>query len=204
MTTVKKEDSMTRKTKKDTIMSAFLIVFLVSFDQITKFTAAYFLKNQPAIPIIKDIFELQYLENRSAAFGMDPISLLHKLFSFSIFEKNPTLYFSFRMGFLVIFTFIIFLFLIVIYLRIPNEKRYRYMNLVVLFLIAGGIGNFIDRVLHQYVIDFFYFKLIKFPIFNVADIYVTVGAFFMVILGLFYYKDEDFDVFFPTSKKCKN
>ena len=157
---------MTRKTKKDTIMSAFFIVFLVIFDQITKFTAAHFLKNQPAIPLIKDVFELQYLENRSAAFGMDPISLLHKLFSFSVFEENPTLYFSFRMGFLVIFTFIIFLFLIVIYLRIPNTKRYRYMNWILLFLIAGGIGNFVDRVVHRYVIDFFYFKLIKFPIFN--------------------------------------
>ena len=71
------------------------------------------------------------------------------------------------------------------------------MNGILLFFIAGAIGNFIDRVVHKYVIDFFYFKLINFPIFNVADIYVTVAAFFMIVLGLFYYKDEDFEVFFP-------
>lgn len=188
---------MIKKSKKNTIISTFFVTFLVLFDQITKFVAAYFLKNKPAIPIIKDIFELQYLENRSAAFGMDPISLLHNLFSFSAFNQNPDLFLAFRMGFLVLFTVIILLFLIIIYLRIPCERRYRYMNLILLFFIAGAIGNFIDRIVHQYVIDFFYFKLINFPIFNVADIYVTVSAFFMIVLGIFYYKDEDFEVFFP-------
>ena len=51
-----------------------------------------------------------------------------------------------------------------------------------------------------YVIDFFYFRLIDFPIFNVADIYVTVAAFAMFGLGLFYYKDEDYDLIFPSKK----
>ena len=46
---------------------------------------------------------------------------------------------------------------------------------------------------HSYVIDFLYFELINFPIFNVADCYVTIAAFAMLIFGFFYYKDEDFD-----------
>ena len=68
-------------------------------------------------------------------------------------------------------------------------------------LFAGGIGNFIDRIRLNYVIDFFYFSLIDFPIFNVADIYVTVAAFAMIFLGMFYYKDEDYDLIFPAKKK---
>ena len=51
------------------------------------------------------------------------------------------------------------------------------------------------------VIDFFYFSLIDFPIFNVADIYVTVAAFAMILLGMFYYKDEDYDLIFPSKKE---
>ena len=57
---------------------------------------------------------------------------------------------------------------------------------------AGGIGNLIDRVRLNYVVDFIYFSLIDFPVFNVADIYVTVSMFLLLILVLFYYKDEDF------------
>jgi signal peptidase II len=54
------------------------------------------------------------------------------------------------------------------------------------------------------VVDFFYFCLIDFPIFNVADIYVTVSAFFIVVLGLFYYKEDDFEAVFPSKKKSKS
>ena len=61
---------------------------------------------------------------------------------------------------------------------------------------AGAIGNMIDRVRLGYVIDFFYFELIDFPIFNVADIYVTVAAFALVLLILFYYKEDEIDSFF--------
>ena len=51
----------------------------------------------------------------------------------------------------------------------------------------------IDRVRLGYVVDFFYFKLINFPIFNVADIFVVCGGIAFVILVGFCYKDEDFD-----------
>ena len=48
------------------------------------------------------------------------------------------------------------------------------------------------------VVDFFYFKLIDFPVFNVADIYVTVGTFILAFLLLFYYKEEDLDRIFHS------
>lgn len=64
---------------------------------------------------------------------------------------------------------------------------------------AGAIGNFIDRLILVYVRDFLYFSLIDFPIFNVADIYVTVSAFAFFLLILVYYKDSDLE--FLSDKK---
>ena len=66
------------------------------------------------------------------------------------------------------------------------------MHIVLTFVIAGAIGNFIDRVVNQYVVDFIYFSLIDFPKFNVADIYITCGCFIIFFFVLFIYKDEDF------------
>jgi signal peptidase II len=57
---------------------------------------------------------------------------------------------------------------------------------------AGAIGNMIDRVLKHYVVDFIYFELINFPIFNVADCYVTISAALLIISIMFIYKEEDF------------
>ena len=51
----------------------------------------------------------------------------------------------------------------------------------------------IDRILHHFVIDFLYFSLIEFPIFNVADIYVCVSTGIFLLLLLFYYKEEDLE-----------
>ena len=78
-------------------------------------------------------------------------------------------------------------------------QRYSFFHYALVLLLAGALGNFGDRVLtmikygHSYVIDFLYFELINFPIFNVADCYVTVAACAMIFLGIFYYKDDDFD-----------
>ena len=192
---------MKTKSKKQLISAGAMILVLFIIDQLTKRLAVIFLKNQPNIPIIKDIFELQYLENTSAAFGMDPISLLHKIFQFDIFISNPDLYLSVRMGFFYVLTLLILLLLCFVFYKIPDTKRYRYMDYVLIFFMAGAIGNFFDRVVYKYVIDFLYFKLINFPIFNVADIYVTCAAFAMMGLGIFYYKDEDIEAVFPSKKK---
>ena len=74
---------------------------------------------------------------------------------------------------------------------------------MLLLFFAGAIGILIDRMCQNYVVNFFYFKLINFPIFNVADIYVTVAAIMFIVLCLFYYKEEDFEFLFPDKgKKC--
>ena len=193
-----------KKTKRRLGISALIVILLVALDQITKYLAVACLKDKASFAIIKDVFELQYLENRSAAFGMDPISLLHKIFIFSVFNENPELFLQVKMIFFILLTILVVAFFVMIFVRIPEKKRFWFMDVVLILFTSGAIGNFIDRVVNQYVIDFFYFKLINFPIFNVADIYVTVAAFAMVFIVLFYYKEADFDEIFPPKKKEKS
>lgn len=155
------------------------LILLLGFDQLTKKLAVTHLKGKPAIPILKDIFELQYLENHGAAFGL---------------MQN-------QRGLLLGFTIIILILLIVFYLKLPFEKHFLPLRFVGIMIGAGAIGNMIDRFVQSYVIDFLYFKLIDFPIFNVADCYVVVAAFIAFFLIGFYYKDEDFA--FLKKKKVK-
>ncbi len=192
---------MCKKSKKTIGFGVILVAILVAIDQFTKYLADVFLNGKADIPIIKDVFELKYLENQSAAFGMDPISLLHNIFHFEAFENDPQLFLNVKMLFFVILTIALIALFCWLFLRIPQEKKFRFMDLILIFFISGAIGNFIDRVTNNYVIDFLYFKLIDFPIFNVADIYVTCSAVAMLVLGIFYYKDEDLDRIFPQKSK---
>ena len=78
-------------------------------------------------------------------------------------------------------------------------RKYLPLRICAVLIVGGAFGNCIDRIRLNYVVDFFYFKLIDFPIFNVADIYVTVAAFLLVILILVYYKEEDLERIFHRS-----
>ena len=75
----------------------------------------------------------------------------------------------------------------------PASKKFLPLRICAILIVSGAIGNLIDRIRLQYVIDFFYFKLIDFPVFNVADIFVTVSTILLLVLVLFYYKEEDFE-----------
>ena len=78
------------------------------------------------------------------------------------------------------------------------EKKFLPLRICAVLIMAGAYGNCIDRIRYGYVVDFFYFKLIDFPIFNVADIYVTVSVAAVIILLFFYYKEEDLDRVFHS------
>lgn len=154
-------------------------VVLVLADQFTKMLADTYLKNRAGIPLIEGVFELAYVENRGAAFGM---------------LQNQRIFF-------LVLTVVALVALVYLYSKIPAEKKFYPLSVTVIFLIAGAVGNMIDRTLNGYVIDFLYFKLIDFPVFNVADIYVTVSCFVLIFLLLLFYKEEDLDRIFPSKKK---
>lgn len=190
------------KTKKTIGISGLIVLFLVALDQLVKYLSYANLRGKEPFVIMNDVFELHYLENESAAFGIDPVSILHRIFHFKYFDENPAAFLNAKMIFFVIITLAILIWLIVFYCkRIPSDKRFRYLDWTIIAFVAGAIGNLIDRVVHNYVIDMFYVKAIEFPIFNVADIYVTVAAIALILLGCFYYKSDDFDLLFPSKKK---
>ena len=87
------------------------------------------------------------------------------------------------------------------YVKMPHTKRFLPLRACFVAITAGAIGNMIDRLALNYVIDFFYFKLIDFPIFNVADIYVTCATFALAFLIIFYYKEDEIDAIFHIFKK---
>ena len=161
------------KTFQSYMYAVLWCVIAIFIDQITKWLVVHNLKGKDSITIIPNVFELHYLENRGAAFG--------------IFQNQR--------WFFVIMTVVILVIVSWFYGRTPVEKRYLPLRICMIVLTAGAIGNFIDRLTRGYVVDFFYFSLIDFPIFNVADIYVTVTFIVLVLLIFFYYKDEDFSIY---------
>ena len=63
-------------------------------------------------------------------------------------------------------------------------------------VLSGAIGNLIDRTVQGYVVDFIYFMPIDFPVFNVADIFVTCGMGVLMLLILFYYGEDEWEFLF--------
>lgn len=147
------------------------IIGLILIDQLSKVWALSALRGTEGIAVIPNVFELSYLENRGAAFG--------------ILQDHQIFFVLITVAAAVILTWI--------YRRIPQTKKYIPLRISYALIMAGAFGNLIDRVFRGYVVDFFYFKWIDFPVFNVADIYVTVTMILLLILILFFYKEEDLD-----------
>lgn len=156
---------------KNYVMAVILVIVAVLIDQYTKYLAVTHLKDGPAFVLIDNVFELNYLENRGAAFGL---------------LQNRQIFF-------VCVAILIFAFILYCYVRIPKTGRYLPLRLSGIFIVAGAAGNLIDRIRLGYVVDFFYFRLIDFPVFNVADIYVTVSFAVLLILIFFRYKEEELE-----------
>ena len=187
----------TKKSMRNMGISGIIALILIFLDQITKWLAVDKLSKGEPFVLIKGVFELQYLENQSAAFGIDLITIFQNIFKLEYFENNPAAFLRAKMIFFIVITILVTILLCFIYRKIPNTPRGRWINITMILFVSGAIGNLIDRIVNNYVVDFFYFKLINFPIFNVADIYVTVAAFLFIFLCLFIYKEEDFEAIFP-------
>ena len=153
------------------IIDALVIAALLALDQFTKYFAILNLKDHPAIVLIDGVLELQYLENRGSAFGM---------------LQNQKFFILF-VGFVFLAVILFFLF------KLPARKKYNIAHILLSFVIAGGIGNMIDRLRFDYVVDFISFVLINYPIFNIADCYIVVAMIGLFILFAFVYKEKDLD-----------
>lgn len=171
---------MSARTKKilQLLTDMIIMAVLIAADRYTKYLAVAKLKDKPAYVLIDNVFELSYLENRGAAFGI----------------MQDMKYF-----FLVV-AVVMLLFVFYALYKLPGRKGYKLMECCLLLIGAGAVGNMIDRVMSGYVVDFFYFVLINFPIFNVADIYVTTACAILIISILFVYKESDLAFLKPGNK----
>lgn len=151
------------------ITDIIILGLLIAADRYTKYLAVIYLKDKPAYRIWNMVFELSYLENRGAAFGI---------------MQNAKYFFLAVAIIMVIFVFYALI-------KVPNSARHALIRICLILIGAGAVGNMIDRLTTEYVVDFFYFRLINFPIFNVADIYVTVACALLIIGILFIYKEDD-------------
>ncbi len=161
----------------------FYAVVLILIDQISKYIVRIAFADGSDFALIPGVFRFVLHKNDGAVWG------------FLSGTKNSVLY-------LTIATFIILALIIFIYFRIPDTKKYSALLLIITFIFAGAIGNLIDRICLNYVTDFLYVELINFPVFNIADCYVTVSVFVLSYLIIFKYDDNDLN--FLSFKKVNS
>ena len=170
---------------KRNIFALTAIILLCLLDQFTKYLVVANMQLGEAIPIIDGVFQLRYIRNDGMAW--------------SLLEGKQIVF--------VIITPIVIFFLAKLFVTLPEDKKYTPVRVVAVFLIAGAIGNLIDRIwggevlCKGSVVDFFDFCLINFPVFNVADIYVSLSVVALFVFMIFKYKEEDFDVIYDSCVK---
>lgn len=142
----------------------FLVLFLsgvlVAADQFTKYLVVEHIKPEGPIVVIKNFFELVYVENRGAAFGM--------------LQDQRAFFIGITAGMVLVAAVLLLVY-----------KKHTWASWCSgVLIISGGIGNLIDRVLNGFVVDFLSFSFFP-PVFNFADCCVTVGAGMLILHILF-------------------
>ena len=148
------------------LLGVLLCGGLIAADLLTKLTASKLGSRE--VVLIPGVLSLSYIENHGAAFGI----------------------MQGRQWLLIVISAVIITAAVVFCIRRIRDTRYRYLRVLTVFLVAGALGNMIDRIMLGYVRDFIYFKLIDFPVFNVADIYVTVSA-VLILIWIILHGDSD-------------
>lgn len=147
-------------------------IVLLFVDRFTKVLSILKLKSKPEFIVIKNFFSFEYVENSGGAWGI--------LNNFTFF--------------LILISALFIILTTIIYFRLCKNKSNKLLKCSLLLVISGATGNLYDRIIYGYVIDFISLKFIRFPVFNVSDIYISVGMIFIVILIFFIYKEEDLSI----------
>ncbi|MGM0395792.1 MAG: signal peptidase II [Bacillota bacterium] len=146
-------------------MGFILGVLIILSDQLTKYLALTYLVNRKPIVLINNLFELHFVKNFGAAFGILQNQRIFFIFVTSLVLLGMSIY------------------------MIRNRKKLTVVaNFAMGFLLGGALGNLIDRVRLGYVVDFIKVdlgRLYDFPVFNVADIFIVVGTGLLIFIILF-------------------
>lgn len=181
---VSKEGLISMK-KKDSLLRIYGVLCcaaLVGLDQLTKYLAVTRLAGNASIPVIPGVFELFYLENRGAAFGM----LTNRQWFFAAVAVAMVAA------------------AVYVYLSLPSDRHYHFLRVVCVLIASGAIGNMLDRLTRHYVVDFLYVSAIDFPVFNVADCFVCIGTGLALLTLFTVYRRDDFSFLSPKEDNGGN
>ncbi len=157
-----------------------IIIVVLILDQITKYLARIFLKPVYSVSVLGNFFRLTYVENPGIAFGL---RIENKLF----------------------FTILSIVAIVVIFYYLFTLRDHKMLRVAFAFILGGAFGNLIDRFLYGRVVDFLDFEFFnlhispfkflffnfrgysmdRWPVFNIADVAVTVGMFIIIFNALF-------------------
>ena len=151
---------------------------LIGIDQITKIWALSYLSSGRVISVIEGVFQFEFAKNIGVAFSM--------------LEGKRWIF--------IPITILISAILVTMMLRSPL-RRYRLFNITCVLILSGAIGNLIDRMIYGYVVDFLHATFIDFPIFNFADICVSLSAVILVVFFIFVFKEDPEFVLLGGKKK---
>ena len=175
-------DSLTNeeKSSRGSSFSSMLIVgvvfsaIMIVLDQVLKLWTIENLQGAPSRVFIDGVLRLTYLENRGAAFGF-----------LAGFDGARILF--------TVVKIVLLLAIVAYYFWLPrDDKRLWAVRIPLAAVFAGGVGNLIDRVRLGFVVDMLAFEFVDFPVFNLADVFVTGGVFILAFVMLFVVKDVPF------------
>jgi signal peptidase II len=141
-------------------------ILLMAIDQTSKYLAVIYLKPIGSIELIEGVFNLTYAINTGAAFSI----------------------LSGKQVFLILVTTAVTGFLMYYLFKAIKENKSRILKVSLSLIIGGALGNLIDRIRLNYVIDYFDFALINYPIFNLADVFVVCST-ILLAYGILFRKD---------------
>lgn len=149
------------------IGAIIFVLSLVGIDQLIKYFVIEYLKPIGVFELIEGFIRLRYVENTGAVFG------------------------SFSSHTAVLTVVSIILLIVTVYFLVSQKNKSKLVSFTLLLMIAGGIGNIIDRIRLHFVVDYIEPLFIDFAVFNFADCLITVGAFvLMIYLVIDIVKDE--------------
>lgn len=140
-----------------------LVVGIVILDRLSKILAVKYLEPIGTYPLIENIFHLTFAKNDGAAFSI---------------LSNKQL-------FLIIVTAVVICFILGLLYKSVTTGASPWLSLALALISGGAIGNWIDRIVYNYVVDYFEFRFINFAIFNVADVFIVCGTALMCYLVIF-------------------
>ncbi len=147
------------------LLSSILIIAIILLDRLVKYWAMTVVAPVGELAGIEGIFHFYYVENTGAAF--------------SILREHTWI--------LIVITALVVVF--GLYVLFFKKLSLPY-NICLAAIVGGGIGNLVDRIAYGYVVDMFMVDFVEFAIFNVADIFITLGGIALIVVILFFDKEH--------------